>query len=68
MTQKEVILNYISDVGYITSMDAYRLGITQLGARVFELKKQGYVFRKERVNKKGAPRYDRYFIERAPIC
>ncbi len=72
MTQKEVILNYISDVGYITSMDAYRLGITQLGARVFELKAQGYIFRKERINlnpQNGkATHYDKYFIERAPIC
>ena len=44
MTQKEIILNYINDVGFITSMAAYQLGITQLGARIFELKEQGYTF------------------------
>jgi hypothetical protein len=72
MTQKEIILNYINDVGFITSMADYQLGITQLGARIFELKEQGYTFRKERINLKPqngkATHYDKYFIERAPIC
>lgn len=42
MTQKEMIKRHLEDVGFITSWDAYReYGITQLGARIFELKEQG---------------------------
>lgn len=45
MTQKEMILQYINDFGSITSMQAYSdLGVTQLGARVKELKELGYTF------------------------
>lgn len=44
-TQKERILEYIRQIGYITSWDAYQeLGITQLGARIFELKQEGIWF------------------------
>ena len=47
-TQRELILKYIADFGYITSFQAYAdLGITQLGARIKELKEQGYIFRTE---------------------
>lgn len=47
MTQKQAILQYIKDFGGITSMEAYMdLGITQLGARIFELKEDGYDFDK----------------------
>ena len=51
-TQKDLILKYIKDFGSISSWDAYKdLGITQLGARIFELKEKGYVFKKERVKR-----------------
>lgn len=51
-TQKEMILKYLQDFGSISSWDAYAdLGITQLGARIFELKEKGYVFKKERVKR-----------------
>lgn len=44
--QKKRIIEYIKKFGSITSRDAYvDLGITQLGARIFELKNEGYVFR-----------------------
>lgn len=43
LTQRDKIIAYINEFGSITSLDAYRdLGITQLAARIFELKKQGY--------------------------
>lgn len=49
-TQCERILKYIRDFGYITSFQAYTdLSITQLGARIWQLKEQGYVFKKTRV-------------------
>lgn len=51
VTQRDRVLQYIQDFGSITSWEAYReLGITQLGARIFELKKRGYSFNTERVN------------------
>ena len=53
MTQCDKILKYINDFGSITSYEAYaELGITQLGARIFELEDEGYVFRKETVESK----------------
>ena len=42
-SQKERVLKYIEKYGSISSFEAYRdLGITQLGARIWELKKDGY--------------------------
>lgn len=44
-TQVERLLDYLEENGSITSLEAYNeLGITQLGARIFELKKLGYQF------------------------
>ena len=52
-TQKDLILQYLHDFGSITSWEAFtQLGITQVGARIFELKEQGYLFKKETVKKK----------------
>lgn len=46
--QKQRIIDYIKDFGSITSFQAYRdLGITQLGARIDGLQKDGYVFKKQ---------------------
>ena len=43
MNQREKIIAYVEQNGSITSYDAYeKLGITQLGARIFELKRDGY--------------------------
>ena len=51
-TQKELILKYLHDFGSITSWQAYiDLGITQTASRIYELKQQGYIFKKERVEK-----------------
>lgn len=67
MTQKEMILQYIKDFGSISSWEAYaELGITQLGARIFELKEKGYIFDKKRIkktNRYGKPVFfDRYTL------
>ena len=41
ISQKERIINYIRDFGSISSWEAYsELGITQLGARIDQLKKR----------------------------
>ena len=65
VTQRDRVLQYIKDFGSITSWEAYsELGITQLGARIFELKDRGYNFEKERVNTKNRygdqTHFDRY--------
>ena len=51
LTQRDKVLSYIKQFGRISSWEAYsELGITQLGARIFELKELGYVFAKTRIN------------------
>ena len=55
-TQKERILDYMKEFGSITSLEAYsELGITQLGARLDQLKREGYMFSTE--TEKGKNRY-----------
>lgn len=55
-TQKERILDYIKEFGSISSWEAYsELGITQLGARLDQLKREGYIFSTE--FEKGKNRY-----------
>ena len=67
LTQKELILQYIADFGYITSYQAYAdLGITQLATRIKELKAQGYEFKTENIkakNRYGKPsHYYKYYL------
>ena len=64
-TQKDKVLRYIREFGKITSWDAYsQLGVTQLATRIFELKQDGYCFKKTRVNTKNRfeeqTHYDEY--------
>lgn len=48
IAQKDRIINYIREFGSISSWEAYSdLGITQLGARIDQLKKEGYEFKTE---------------------
>jgi hypothetical protein len=66
-TQKELILRYIADFGYITSFQAYQdLGITQLATRIKELKERGYQFKTVDVrttNRQGKPsHYFKYYL------
>lgn len=47
MTQTEKVYEYINKHGSITSLEAYtELGITQLGARIFEMKNAGLKIKK----------------------
>ena len=53
ISQKQRIINYIRQFGSITSWEAYQdLGVMQLGARIDQLKKDGYEFTTEWVHKK----------------
>jgi hypothetical protein len=52
-TQKQRVIDYIQEFGSISSWEAYAdLGITQLGARIDQLKKEGYEFETEWESKK----------------
>jgi hypothetical protein len=64
-TQCDKIIKFIKDFGYITSWQAYQeLGVTQLGARIYQLKERGYKFTTTRVttkNRYGEPtHFDEY--------
>ena len=67
VTQKDRLLKYFQEFGYITSWQAYsELGIMQLATRIFELKECGYIFKKEKVkklNRWGQPvLFDMYYL------
>lgn len=67
ITQKDRILEYIRNLGSISSFEAYaNLGITQLGARIDQLKKEGYEFKTEwesNINRYGERTdYKRYYL------
>ena len=66
-TQKQRIIDYIRKFGSISSWEAYAdLGITQLGARIDQLKKDGYKFETEWESNKNRfgekTDYKRYFL------
>lgn len=68
ITQKDRIINYIRQFGSITSWEAYQdLGIMQLGARIDQLKKEGYEFTTEWVKKKNRfgedVSFKKYYLE-----
>ena len=69
MTQREAIIEYITDFGSITPMEAYSdLGITKLATRISEMRRDGMQFKIETVkskNRYGKPtHYARYsFVE-----
>lgn len=53
MTQNEKILRHLREIGVITPMEAIsQYGIMRLGARVWDLKKQGYPIVKTMVHGK----------------
>lgn len=67
VTQRDRVLQYIKDNGFITSYDAFaKIGCTQVATRISELKDRGYKFRKERVNTKNMygdkTHYDKYYL------
>jgi len=48
LTQQQRIIDYILQQGSITCLDAvYKLGILDMQARICELKKKGYRFKKK---------------------
>lgn len=67
INQKQRIISYIRQFGSISSWEAYAdLGITQLGARIDQLKKEGYEFKTEWESNKNRfgekTEYKRYFL------
>ena len=48
MKQAERVLKYMRDFGSITQLEAMQdLGCMRLGARIFDLKRDGYAIKKE---------------------
>jgi hypothetical protein len=48
MTQAERVLKYLRDFGSITQLEAIRdIRCMRLGARIFDLKREGYAIKKE---------------------
>lgn len=65
--QKQRVIDYINKFGSISSWEAYAdLGITQLGARIDQLKKEGYNFKTEWESSKNRfgdkTDYKRYYL------
>ena len=65
--QKQRVIEYINKFGSISSWEAYAdLGITQLGARIDQLKKEGYNFKTEWESSKNKfgdkTEYKRYYL------
>lgn len=53
MTQREAIIDYITEFGSITPMQAFAdLGITKLATRISEMRKDGMTFKIEMVSTK----------------
>ena len=53
MTQREAIINYITEFGSITPMEAFAdLGITKLATRISEMRDDGMQFKIEMVKSK----------------
>lgn len=42
ITQNEIVLKYMQENGYITTIQAFGYGITRLASRIHELRKKGY--------------------------
>ena len=49
MTQKEQVYRYMQDKGSISTMEAFKIGITRLSARIYDLKEDGVQIISERV-------------------
>lgn len=67
VTQRERVLQYIKENGFITSYDAFaKIGCTQVATRISELKERGYRFRKERIKTNNMygdrTHYDKYYL------
>ena len=72
MTQEERVLDYMQRYGGITDKEARdKLGISRLGARIYNLKKQGYDITDEWIiakNRYGErTRFKRYIFKRDKI-
>lgn len=73
MSQKERILQHLKQGNTITSLEAYNeLGVTQLAARIYELKAEGNPILSEQI--KVTNRFDekctvaKYFLAEPKLC
>lgn len=71
MNQQEMVIEYMTDFGSITPMEAFaNLGVTRLSAKIYDLKREGYIFDEKRetiVNRYGKKvSYKRFWIKEKP--
>lgn len=63
VTQRDRVLQYIRTEGSITALEAVReLGVLQLSARLVELERNGYLFKKTKEKSKNRFGEDVYYI------
>ena len=66
MTQNEIVLKYMRENGYITTIQAFGEGITRLASRIHELRKKGYNIHSVTMNTRSRygknVRYEKYFL------
>lgn len=69
MTQKMEVYEYMKEHGSITSMQAFRLGITRLASRIHELRKDGFNISSETIKRKNrygrTVKFSKYRMEKA---
>lgn len=68
MNQQEMVIEYMTYFGSITPMEAFaELDITRLSAKIYDLKREGYIFDEKRetvVNRYGEKvSYKRFWIK-----
>lgn len=49
MTQNEQIIEYMREYGGITSMGAFKIGVTRLAARIHDIKRMGHRIKTEEI-------------------
>ena len=63
ITQEEIVLKHLREHGSITSMTAFRkYDITRLSAKIFNLRKEGYIIPMRYETSKKGKTYGRYFL------
>ena len=69
MTQKMEVYEYMKEHGSITSMQAFRLGITRLASRIHELRRDGFNISSETIKRKNrygrTVKFSKYRMEKA---
>lgn len=61
INQKSIILHHLINNGPITPLEALEYGVFRLGARIYELRNEGYNIKKRTISK-GKKHFAQYYI------